>query len=452
MAIQQLLISKILQPLQQLTAGWSEKTKDRVFVWCGLLLFFHSFLDGMGVIPYRYLIFFAINCVLLGGMVLSTLSKELKPVRFRIFPAVCWFGIGLLMLLAGVTVTANRLPEAMLFLAVYPTIYLVWNNTDRQKVFALLSRVCILSFIPYTLINTLLYPMGVKQYGGLMRNVNGASFYLLLVFACLLVEILDARKFDRKLILHIVAFGLCAAQIYYTSSRTGYLAAILVAGSTLILHMLLHRKEKLWLLTLGKILACALSIAVLVNTAFYLFQVSKFIPDEWIAILNLPEMPGASDDLVLNLDAISDLNDDKFAVFGLSLDRISTGRISIWKAFGADLELFGHPDGAYYYIRILERNIYSTHNTILQFGYESGIPAGILYLLFNLFTGIYSIKHARKHRKERLSLLPFAVTLSFGFMSLLSSLGVSFYYMITLYYYLVQFPIMVKCEEQTPTV
>lgn len=446
MAIQQFLISKILQPLQRITAGWSEKTKDRVFILCGLALFFHTFLDGMGVIPYRYLIFFAINCLLLGGMVLCTLNKDMKPVRFRLFPTVCWFCIGFLMLLAGVLVTDNRLPEAMLFLVVYPAIYLVWNNIDRQKIFALLSRVCILSFVPYTLINILLYPMGVKQYGGLMCNVNGASFYLLLVFACLLVEILDARKFDRKLILHIIAFGLCVAQIYYTSSRTGYLAGILVAVSTLIMYVILHRKEKLWLLTLGKLLACALSAVVLVNSAFYLFQASKLYP-EFLASLNLPTEDAVSGDLVLNLDAVSDLNDNKFAILDKSLDRISTGRISIWKAFGAELNLLGHPDGDSYYISILGREIFTTHNTILQFGYESGIPAGVLYLLFNLFTGVASIAYARRYRKERFSMLPFAVTLTFGFMSLLSSLGVSFYYMITLYYYLVQFPLMVKQED-----
>ena len=446
MAIQQFLISKLLQPLQRITAGWSDKTRDRVFVCLGLVLFFHSFLDGMRLTPYRYLFFFAIDCVLLGCMVLCTLNKDIKPVRFRLFPAICWFGIGFLMLLAGVLVTDNRLPEALLFLVVYPVIFLVWNNIDRQRIFSLLSRICILSFIPYTLINTLLYPMGVKQYAGLMLNVNGASFYLLLVFACLLVEILDARKFDRKLILHIIAFGLCVAQIYYTSSRTGYLAGILVAVTTLLMYVLLHKKEKLWLLTLGKILACALSAVVLVNTAFYLFQVSKLYP-EFLSSLHLPAEDPISGDMVLNLDAISDLNDDKFSMLNKSPDRISTGRISIWKAFGAELNLLGHPDGDSYYISILGRYIHTTHNTILQFGYESGILAGILYLLFNLFTGIASIIFARRYRKERFAILPFAVTLTFGFMSLLSSLGTSFYYMITLYYYLVQFPLMVKQED-----
>ncbi len=444
MAIQQFLISKILQPLQRITAGWSDKTKDRVFILCGLLLFFHSFLQAMGIAVYRFLIFYAVDCVFLAGMILCSLSRDMKPVRFRIFPAICWFGIGFCMLLASVVVTENRLPEALLFLVAYPVCFIVWNNLNREKVFSLLSRICILSFIPYTLINILLYPMGVKQYAGLMRNVNGTCFYLLLILACLLVDLLADRKFSKKTVFHILLLGLCVAQIYYTSSRTGYLAAIMVAVTTVLLHLLLHRREKQWS-TLGKLLACGLSILLFVNTSFYLFQVAKFIPDQWIAFLQLPEDPDApSDELVLDLGAVSDLNENKFSVIGKSLDRISTGRISIWKAFAADLNLFGNEDGKAYYIAILGRDSHTTHNTILQIGYESGIPAGILYLLYNLFSGIFAIIFARRNRGERYALLPFAVTISFGVMSLLSSLGISFYYMITLYYYLVQFPLIAK--------
>ena len=344
------------------------------------------------------------------------------------------------MLLAGCLVTRNRLPEAMLFLVVYPICFIVWNNIDWRSVFALLSRTCIYSFILYMLINILLYPMGTKQYAGLMRNVNGASFYLLLVFSCLLVKLLDTRKFNKTAIWNILLLGLNVALVYYTSSRTGYLAVILVAACIITVHLILHRKEK-QRFTLGVLLACCISILICVNLGLYLFQFSKLIPQEWIERLNLPDAK-TSDQLVLDLSGVTNLNNSRFSLFGKSLDQISTGRISIWKAFSADLNLLGNPDDKTYFIPILKRDMRTTHNTILQVAYDCGIPAGILYLCYNLFSGVAAIIFARKNRGEQYALLPLAVTIAFGFMSLFSSLEVSFCYLITFYYYLLQFPLI----------
>ena len=444
MAMQQFLIARILQPLQRLTAGWSDKTKDRVFILCGLCIIFHHFLQAMYIYLYRFLVYFAIDCFFLGIMILCSLRGTLKPVKFRLFPAICWFGIGGWMLLSGILVSENRLPEAVLFLVGYPICFFVWNNMEREKVFSLLSRTCIISFIVYTIINILLYPMGSAQYAGLMLNVNGSCFYLLLVLACLLVELLDHKKCSKKWVLHLVLMGLCVAQIYYTNSRTGYLSAIMTVVFVLVLYFVSHRREKLRF-TLVTILACALSIFVCINTAFYLFQVAKLIPDEWTEWLHLVDIDDS--DFITDLDGIEDINNDKLSTFGKTLDRISTGRISIWGAFGADLNLFGNVEGKGYFIPILKREAYTTHNTILQFGYESGIPAGVLYLLLNLFSGVYAIIFARRNRGERYALMPFAVTMAFGVMSLFSSLGISFYYMSTFYYYLVQFPLIAKPIE-----
>ena len=90
----------------------------------------------------------------------------------------------------------------------------------------------------------------------------------------------------------------------------------------------------------------------------------------------------------------------------------------------------------------------TAHNTILQMAYECGIPTGILYLVFNLTSGVLAILFARKNRSERYALLPLAVTVAFGFMSLLSSLENAFSYMITLYYYLLQFPLIAAAAKK----
>jgi hypothetical protein len=86
--------------------------------------------------------------------------------------------------------------------------------------------------------------------------------------------------------------------------------------------------------------------------------------------------------------------------------------------------------------------------TILQVGYESGLPAGILYLLLNLASGIYTIIFAWKNRKEKYALMPLMITVTFGALSMLGSCRVAFWHWTTFMYYLVLFPIMAAVPEK----
>ena len=91
-----------------------------------------------------------------------------------------------------------------------------------------------------------------------------------------------------------------------------------------------------------------------------------------------------------------------------------------------------------------EMSINTAHMTILQFGYENGIPAGLFYLAFNLIAGVYSVIHALRNKKDPWSMIPLMITIAYGVHSLLASTAVSFWYMSTFLYYLVQFPLLVK--------
>lgn len=451
MAIQNILINKLLMPLSRLTADWSDKKKDAVFIFCGVMLFAQCFLRGMGFAEYRFLIFYTIDCVFFGLMILCTLSADLQPVFFHKFPAFCWFGIGFLMLLSGVLVSENRFPEAMLFLVAYPVVFLVWNHLEHAKIFHLLSKTCIISFLPYILINILFYPMGETRYAGLMGNVNGAAFYLAQVFTCLLIELFSVRKVDKKYVAYMVLLGLDVALLYYTCSRTGYLQAIVTAATVLALYMLLHRKEKKIFLYRNVLVGC-LTILICIPTALYLFQITKLFPEQAAeedpVISTNPGTPETeTKPNISSLEGVKERNDEKLSVSGKTLDQISSGRITVWKSFAENLNMLGHVDGDRYYVPILYREIETTHNTILQVAYDSGIPSGILYLLYNLFSGIAAIWYAVCNRDKPYSLFPFAITISFAVSSLLGSLTPSFYYMTTFYYYLVQFPLIARKAE-----
>ena len=89
----------------------------------------------------------------------------------------------------------------------------------------------------------------------------------------------------------------------------------------------------------------------------------------------------------------------------------------------------------------------STHMTCLQIAYESGIPAGILFLLLNIFSGIHTLSYAWKRGKEPYALAPLMFTVTFGVLSMLGSCVASFGYLATFFYYISQYPIMARLPE-----
>lgn len=146
-------------------------------------------------------------------------------------------------------------------------------------------------------------------------------------------------------------------------------------------------------------------------------------------------------------DGFSEINDKKTNTTGKTADQFSTGRISVWLAYARDLNWFGHETTPAVYIDLLYREITSTHMTILQVAYESGIFAGVMYLIMNITSGIYTIIFAWKNRKEKYALLPLMMTVTFGVLSMLGSCRVMYWYWTTMVYYLLLFCVMVHPNQ-----
>ena len=169
MAIQNLLIRYLLQPI----SGWMEKLGEKrklgLFYAAGLGIFAYFFLYHMDVIRWRYLFSFAICSVLLVVMVLATMPKKIEPVRFNPWFAVCWFGASGLMLLSGIIHNTNYLAEALLLVVAYPVIYICWNNWDTASVFRLLLKLCKISLVIFFVASFLFAQITSRRYGGIFR-------------------------------------------------------------------------------------------------------------------------------------------------------------------------------------------------------------------------------------------------------------------------------------------
>lgn len=114
------------------------------------------------------------------------------------------------------------------------------------------------------------------------------------------------------------------------------------------------------------------------------------------------------------------------------------------------MRLFGTDEQVNFYVESRGCNYTTAHNTPLQFAVHSGLFCGILYLLFNLLAGLKAVWFALSHPEKAYSLLPLIVAIAFGVCSMLESLKTPFTYMISMYYFFVQAPLMVTAAQKQP--
>lgn len=470
MSMQKMLIRYVLEPFACFMDRFQPKTKDRVFVISCLLIIFQYFLKGAGLVQYRYLIFYGIDCMLLGLMILCSLKPGIQPLKFRKTLAVSWFGVGLLMLQSGLRNNVDYLPEAVLFLIAYPVAFLVWNNNDVGKIMKLLVQSMKLSFLVFLVMSFLFYPMEEIRYSGLFTNVNGASGYLALVFTCLIVEVISERKVTARHVGNLVLTGVCTALLFYTNSRTGELEILVAAVAACGMYWIAHRKEGKKYFYRNVALIC-FSILIFFNVTIYVFQSNKVLgavmgeiqssiqavstqatdDGEWLAESTETEPEGnRTGQTILKPSDSKEVNDQRTSADGKTALEISTGRTAIWVGYLQQLNLFGHADSGTVVIQYggAERVYHTTHMTILQIAYESGAIAGILYLLFNITAGVCSIVYVVRSRDDPYAMLPLLIAVAYGVHSLLASTGTSFWYMSAFYYYLVQFPVIAHIPDR----
>lgn len=457
MAFQKLLIQYLLDPLAKMTSRIPQKAKDAGFVaffLCIILLYMGR---GAALLNFRYLIFFALGCLSLGGMILCSLPAQVKPVVFRKPLLLIWLGIGAFTLLSAFLYNSDYLPESLLFLVAYPIIFIVWNQGNRAKLFKQLFCGIEISFWLYLLVCLLFYPVEDVRYSGMFTNVNGTAGYLALVAVCLLADCLDFKKITADKIRKLIAFGICTALLLYTGSRTGILELVVVAvGAAVVSFFRLCRRGKVYLLRNALLIVA--SVFLFFHTTMYGLQYGYRAKTEVVTSIQgiiSPTPNDGNDDPLLpdssqqtRPEDSADLINDRFDTDGKNLSQFSTGRIQIWKGYAAQLNLFGHPDSGTvsFFVGDTEKIYHTTHMTILQIAYENGIIAGALYLLFNLTAGIYSLIHALRHKNDPYAIVPLLISLAYGVYSLLANTVSSFWYICTLMYYLAQSPIMVKSQ------
>ncbi len=433
-------IWRILKPFERPMNKLSDKAKDIGFILGVLFIIFAYFLNGAELIESRYLYRFAICCVLLGVVILCSIRGELRPVKFKKSLMSVWLIFGLLQLISGIINDENYLPEAVLFLIAFPVGFFAFGNMGFEKVSRLLIDACIISFYVFATLSVLFVPITPGHYTGIFANPNVLGEFASLAFCCIIIKIFSTES-KRWRIWYIVMLYITAALIFASSSRTGLLSVVL---SFLVFLIISAVRGSFKETEFKKILIQMLIIFLIITAVVFI-------------VLTVIIKSGVMRDFSIKIEYVFSVLKSKFSISDRSLNSISSGRIEIWQKYFNKINFLGHPDmEAVDIIRDeVTANYKTCHNYLLQMTINHGIIAGIVAAIGMLLSAVLAVKYALKNKDIQYTMLPIVITTAFGFTSLMASTCITFNYMILMYYYFIQAPLITDgfiIDEQVPEI
>lgn len=469
--LQEKLIKWILLPLSRVAEKIPAAVRETAVSLSVAGIIFMQFAIVSRLYTGRFLVQFAVGCLMFGVMIFCGLTPELKPVRFSAVLTAFWLATALFMLLTSVLVETDRLSNTILFLVVFPVIYLVWSGPGFDRFFSLIIRGMLISFLFFTVVSLLFYPLTDVNYASFFFNRNGTGAYVSAVFVCLLCFIFAQDRYSLRVFAADAAIGFAAATICYTNSRTAILAffaCFLAAG---LLQLFIHRGSWRRVL-LFQLLPVAAAIAILIPSAAYLYHGGYWLSNAVQTALepdipdtpgkpatsnkpNTPSVPGLMEDMMDYTERRTSTkydveNGEAVSPLGKALDSLTSGRVTLWIIYMREVGFLGNrTDKVLYELsgEVLNRN---SHFTAIQYAYDYGALSGVFFLLLNILAGLSSIRFAVTRRDIKYRLAPFAIAVAFGVESVLEALGIAVSDGVSLLYFLSLAPLFTTAAEPRP--
>jgi len=445
-----------------LTMGKGRKLFDRLHTqWLiagGMLIF--AVLQGKLTVGADMLLLYhvciGVLAVLAGGMLVCRVrTRAFGGLRFH-KGYLLLMGV-LFLLLAGFRNTRGWPLYLVIVFVLFYLFYLSWENRE-----ALLANFCsgvTLNFALAVLFAIARRPFRAwmfARYNFVFHTVTVTATYLTLVICVLLVRLFVKLKAGRgfgEIWGTLLLYGMAVSYLFFTFSRTGYLATVAAVLLLIPFMSFLVYRESVGRF-LGKIVLLALTVLLSMPVAYCSVRlVPVYYNDPYIYELEntaaavLPDDPGDSTKymsvsyfkhvmrmklfgieasltedmrkfLLCLEDGIYVRSDDALVVSAgeAQLDGapdVSNGRFDIFAEYIRNWNLTGHKDMA---MTMPDGDVaMHAHNTYLQVIHDHGLFTGLLFILFGAVSGIRMLVYAvKKNKKDPYSVLPVAVFIGFA--------------------------------------
>jgi len=398
-----------------------EKLRDIIIIGCFCIIFAIQFISqyvydfqGFDRNMRDFLI-----CGFLGFAILVSVNKKLEIVKWRKCIYAPYTLAAILIFIAGLD---HKLGPAygafpLTMLVGFLCLFYVWENRkDYIKLFRYAATAYLIYMTVLLVICITQYPLEVYHYTPMdycpfRINPNGVSKLFLPGISCALFLSIDTLKKSKKVIFNTLA-GCFAAVVILTNCRVGLLVTpiLIVIYAVAEYYGTEGLKERFVCVAKG----LGIVILAIVLCQYVIKDISMVIYENTLAYAETTaeESVETSDDAEVETEeepeeepvkTKAQLRYERFATLGdrisgnpflAKLDAITASRISIWAVYFDNMSWRG--GGEYLFV-----STEYAHNQYIELSYKAGIPVGILYLAWVVFSGVYLAKGFFKGGKNK---------------------------------------------------
>ena len=394
------------------------------------------------------------------GLAALSLADKVRSHRFvwrglNRFYACALFGI--LLLLALFRNTRGWPIYLAAYFGVFYLFYIGWDHRDR-----LLRNFC--SGVSLNFAFALVFALARRpfrawvysRYNFVFHTVTITAYYLTLVICALTIRLLIGLYRDRKGLIRmwgtLLLYGMAVSLLFFTLSRTGYLAVAVMTGILVPFTVLLCFRQG-WGALFREILILALSVLLCVPVTYtgvrllpalyndpYIYPVEesaaaihKDDPKDSSAYMSVSYFQYVMENKLFAQASWDEQAKDVLlclrgtlhetpglvlvaAADGAGMDSVaefSNGRMEIFRRYIAAWNLTGHDSMG---VELADGTVsVHAHNTYLQVIHDHGLPVGLYYLLFGAVSAVLLFGFAKRESvRNPYAPLPLAVFWGFA--------------------------------------
>ncbi|MCR5798090.1 MAG: O-antigen ligase family protein, partial [Eubacterium sp.] len=340
--------------------------------------------------------------VIMFAIAILSLDRKLEKKTWRRSICVSWFGMCALFTLSDFLVTKKVCGLGLVLAFVFTMVFFVWQNNSRKDLLWKSFKDAVkIAFVIIAVLAFLFRPFfDGGRYAAIFTNPNTFGLYIFVVFAVYMSDLdwnVEIGKCTKRCIGTYFMLALCIFYLIVSQARTALLAVIAIFAVWLYLRIsngIKEKRHKHYLKTIGMLVL----FSVVLFPVFFIS--AKKIPylvghpiifqEDVLYLSNGEKIESVGDKVINESDNIESV--DTFQkkeehinvidriIKGImnneTLNNISSGRLTIYKAYMSKLNFSGHKRIT---MNINGKKVSHAHNNWLQFAYTYGILSLVMY-------------------------------------------------------------------------
>ena len=339
------------------------------------------------------------------GFLIASIDRNIEMVKIRSWLMYVLMLCGIVIVVSGIHhyIGYSYILMGLFMTFLMPPFIIVWcYRRDFDTLFRCVAIIGVICFVCYYFVNMIYAPVGMDdtflgRYGGIAADPNGVAKSA--VASCVCGIYLLITWTERKKIWMIPIVSASIGMTLMTASRANLIAlgCILIWGMICGAKYCCHHRDRI---LIKRIVLYAFFLVVLIPVFISGLQLKSILEKETIKTVSETQVVTSVDSTESSSSGIQvdkvigqRMQQGKTADNGMDLNAVSSGRLEIWQYCIKQSSLLGNDiENKPIIVSDTSHPIYHAHNTVLELLLRSGVFAGGLFFLLELYCAYWILR------------------------------------------------------------